>query len=139
VRSAHEHIRKRRLELGLTLKEAGKLLETAEWSVINWEKGRTIPAVYRLPAIIQFLGYNPLPQPCTISERLIGKRVECGLSRKAASRLWGIDESTLRDWEREKIILFRKHRRLVCELLEMPESEINDEMQARWSVAHRRL
>jgi DNA-binding XRE family transcriptional regulator len=56
-----EHLKKRRLDLKLTVKEAGKLLGTDEGSVINWEKGRTVPKVYRLPAIIHFLGYNPLP------------------------------------------------------------------------------
>lgn len=124
-----EHVRKRRLELGLALKEAGKLLRTDERSVINWEKGRTVPAVYRLPAIIRFLGYSPVPQPRTIAERLVAKRLERGWSRKVASHHWGIDESTLRDWEHEKIILFRKHRTLVAELLGITESELDDEIK----------
>jgi hypothetical protein len=38
-------------------------LGTDEGSIMNWEKGRTVPKVYRLPAIIRFLGYNPLPEP----------------------------------------------------------------------------
>jgi DNA-binding XRE family transcriptional regulator len=54
-----EHIKKRRLDLKLTGKEAGKLLGTDESSIIQWEKGRSVPRVYRLPAIIRFLGYNP--------------------------------------------------------------------------------
>jgi transcriptional regulator with XRE-family HTH domain len=58
-----EQIRQRRLKLKLTLKEAAKLLGTNECSIMNWEKGRTVPKVYRLPAIIRFLGYNPLPEP----------------------------------------------------------------------------
>jgi DNA-binding transcriptional regulator YiaG len=113
-RTLGEHIKKRRLELMLTLKETGKLLATDEWSVINWEKGRTVPKVYRLPSIIRFLGYNPLPEPRTIAERLVAKRLELGWSRKVASRHLGIDQSTLRDWEQGKIILFRTHRRLVA-------------------------
>jgi transcriptional regulator with XRE-family HTH domain len=131
-----EHIRQRRLKLKLTLKEARKLLGTDEGSVINWEKGRRAPRVYRLPAILRFLGYNPLPEPCTISERLIGKRLEQGWSRKVASRHLGIDVSTLRDWEQGKIILFRKHRRLVAKVLGIPESELDGEMKARWRAAH---
>jgi transcriptional regulator with XRE-family HTH domain len=131
-----EHIRKRRLELGLTLKEAGKLLGTGGWSIINWEKGRTVPAVYRLPAIIYFLGYSPVPEPRTIAERLLAKRLERGWSRKIASRYWGIDETTLRDWEHGKIILFRKHRKLVAEMLGIAGSELDVEMKARWIAAH---
>ena len=131
-----EHIKNRRLDLGLTLKEAGKLLGTDEWSVINWEKGRTAPKVYRLPTIIRFLGYNPLPQPRTIAERLVAKRLERGWTRKAASRQLGIDISTLGDWEQGKIILFRKHRRLVAELLGIAKSELDDEMKTRWKATH---
>jgi transcriptional regulator with XRE-family HTH domain len=116
-----EHISQRRLKLKLTLKEAGKLLGTDEGSVINWEKGRRAPRVYRLPAIIQFLGYNRLPEPRTIAERLVAKRLERGWSRRVASRRLRIDVTTLRDWEHGKVILFRKHRRLVAEVLAMSE------------------
>jgi DNA-binding transcriptional regulator YiaG len=120
--------------LKLTLKETGKFLGTDEWSVINWEKGRTFPKVYRLPAINRFLGYNPLPEPRTLAERLMPKRLEFGWSRNVASRHLGIDVSTLRDWEQGKIILFRKHRRLVAEVLGIPKSELDAEMKARWSA-----
>jgi transcriptional regulator with XRE-family HTH domain len=131
-----EHIKKRRLDLDLTLKETGKLFGTGEWSIINWEKGRTVPKVYRLPSIIRFLGYNPLPEPRSLPERLVAKRLERGWSRKVASRHWNIDESTLRDWEQGKIILFRKHRRLLAEVLGIAESELSVEMKARWIAAH---
>jgi transcriptional regulator with XRE-family HTH domain len=131
-----EHIQQRRLKLKLTLKEAAKLLGTDECSIMNWEKGRTVPKVYRLPAIIRFLGYNPLPEPHTLPERLIGKRLEQGWSRKVASRHLGIDVSTLRDWERRKIILFRKHQTLVASFLSIPEGELGQQMKARWRNAH---
>jgi transcriptional regulator with XRE-family HTH domain len=133
-----EHIRKRRAELQLTLQEVGKVFGTSERSVINWEKGRTVPKVYRLPAIIRFLGYSALPEPRTIAERLVAKRLGRGWSRKVASRHWGIDESTLRDWEEGKIILFRKHRKLVAEVLGIAQSELDAEMKSRWIAVHRR-
>jgi transcriptional regulator with XRE-family HTH domain len=107
-----EHIKKRRLDLKLTVKEAGKLLGSDESSIINWEKGRTVPKVYRLPAM------------------------ERGWSRKLASRHLGVDVSTLRDWEHGKVILFRTHRRLVAKVLGIPESELDGEMKARWRNAH---
>jgi transcriptional regulator with XRE-family HTH domain len=131
-----EHIRQRRLKLKLTLKEAAKLLGTDESSIIQWEKGRSVPRVYRLPAIIRFLGYNPLPEPRTVPERLVAKRLERGWSRKFAARDLGIDVSTLRDWEHGKVILFRKHRRLVAQVLGIPESELDGEMKARWRNVH---
>ncbi len=84
-----EHIRQRRLTLKLTLKETGKLLGTGELSVIHCEKDRTVPRVYFFPAIIQFLGYNPLPEPRTLPERLLAKRLERGWSRRVAARYLG--------------------------------------------------
>jgi transcriptional regulator with XRE-family HTH domain len=131
-----EHIRQRRLKLKLTLKEAAKLLGTDEGSIINWEKGRATPRVYRLPAILRFLGYNPLPEPCTISEGLLAKRLERGWSRKVAARHLGINVSTLRDWEQGKVILFRKHQRLVASFLSIPEGELGQQMKTRWKNAH---
>jgi transcriptional regulator with XRE-family HTH domain len=135
-RTLGEQIKKRRIELKLTLKEAGKMLGTDERSIISWEKGRTVPKVYRLPAFIRFLGYTPLPEPRTIAERLVARRLERGWSRKVASRHLGIDESTLRDWEHGKIILLRKHRRLVAGALGIAESELDAEMKARWTAVH---
>jgi transcriptional regulator with XRE-family HTH domain len=132
-----EHIRQRRLKLQLTLKEAAKLLGTDECSIMNWEKGRTVPKVYRLPAIIRFLGYNPLPEPQTISQRLVAKRLERGWSRKVAACHLGIDVSTLKDWEHGKIILFRKHQTLVAKVLAMSVDALEDEMSSRWKAAHR--
>jgi DNA-binding XRE family transcriptional regulator len=92
-----EHIRQRRVRLQLTLKKAGKLLGMNEWSLINLEKGRTAPKTHRLPAIIQFLGDSPFPEPRTIPEGLLAKRRERGWSRRVAARHLGIDESPLRD------------------------------------------
>jgi transcriptional regulator with XRE-family HTH domain len=131
-----EHIRQRRLKLKLTLNKAGKLLGTDEQSINNWEKGRKVPRVYWLPAIIRFLGYNPLPEPRTIPERLVAKRLERGWSRRVAARQIRVDITTLRDWEHGKIILFRKHRRLVAQVLGIPERELDGEMKARWRNAH---
>jgi transcriptional regulator with XRE-family HTH domain len=122
--------------LKLTLKHAGKLLGTDEQSINNWEKGRKVPRVYWLPAIIQFLGYNPLPEPRTVPERLLMKRLERGWSRTVAARELGIDQSTLRDWEHGKIILFEKHRTLVANFLGIPQSLLDNEMKTRLGNAH---
>jgi hypothetical protein len=42
----------------------------------------------------------------------------------------------LKDWEQGKVILFRKHRRLVAEVLGIPESELDGEMKVRWIAGH---
>ena len=53
-----------------------------------------------MPAIIRFLGYNPLPEGKTWGERLVRQRTTLGLSQKAAAARLGVDPSTLARWER---------------------------------------
>jgi transcriptional regulator with XRE-family HTH domain len=51
------------------------------------------------PAIIQFLGYNPLPPGRTWAERLVDGRSALALSRKESAKRIGVDPSTLARWE----------------------------------------
>ena len=51
------------------------------------------------PAIIEFLGYDPSPEPNTIGERLLAYRRRHGLSRKELAGQLGADEATLWRWE----------------------------------------
>jgi DNA-binding XRE family transcriptional regulator len=57
-----EHIRKRRLQLKLTQKEAAKRLKVNAWTMLNWENGDTQPLPKSVPRIILFLGYDPIPE-----------------------------------------------------------------------------
>ncbi|MBI5450172.1 MAG: helix-turn-helix transcriptional regulator [Gammaproteobacteria bacterium] len=50
-----EHIKKRRLELGLTQKEVSEILGVASFTVLNWEKGKTDPMAGLMPRIVHFL------------------------------------------------------------------------------------
>jgi hypothetical protein len=34
-----------------------------------------------MPAVIEFLGYNPLPAPTTIGERIVRRRTALGMSQ----------------------------------------------------------
>jgi transcriptional regulator with XRE-family HTH domain len=53
-----------------------------------------------MPAIIEFLGYNPFPAATTLAGRLFRHRTSLGLSQSASARLIGVDPSTLARWER---------------------------------------
>jgi DNA-binding XRE family transcriptional regulator len=53
-----------------------------------------------MPAVIQFLGYNPLPEATTLGERLVRQRISLGLSQKEAAAEIGVDPATLARWER---------------------------------------
>lgn len=74
------HLRKKRLALGLTLKEAGQWLGVTSFTVINWEHGRCEPAPHHIPAIRRFLDYYEaeLAAPSILAEHLAAKRRELG-------------------------------------------------------------
>lgn len=59
ARSLGEHIRRRRLELGLTQWQAGERLGVSGWTVANWEKGYTKPIIAARGTLVTFLGYDP--------------------------------------------------------------------------------
>ncbi|MEK7538480.1 MAG: recombinase family protein [Patescibacteria group bacterium] len=94
-----EHIHKRRKEMKLNQREAGKLLGVSSATVLNWEKTKTEPPIASMPAIFRFLGYDPFPKPESLPERLLAKRRAMGWSLKEAARHLGVDEGTWRVWE----------------------------------------
>jgi DNA-binding XRE family transcriptional regulator len=63
-----EHIRKRRMELGLTRRPAAKALRINPWTVLNWETGQYQPPIRSIQSILAFLGYDPF-QPVPFLDR----------------------------------------------------------------------
>lgn len=98
----------RRHELGWLQKELAEALGADTATVIGWEiLGRT-PAIRFLPAIIELLGHNPLPDEDTPSGRVRRARVSLGLSQAALAKRAGLDESTVADFEAGRRRLRRK-------------------------------
>jgi len=133
-----EHVRKKRLILGLTQKEAATLLEVNPWTVKNWEKGHTKPPITSIPAIIRFLGYDPFPEPKTLREHLLAKRREMGWSIEQAAELMGVDPGSWSKWERGQTVLYRQHRIRVASFLNLSAVALDKEMSARWNRLHKR-
>ena len=133
-----EHLKKKRLLLGVTQEQAAKALGVNPWTVMNWESGRFEPPIRSVPGIIAFLGYDPFPSPSTVGERLLHVRRQHGWSTSEAARQLGVDRTTWQDWERGELILFRSHRTKVAVLLGLDPHELADEMRARWNGKHRR-
>ena len=113
LKTLGDHLRKRRLDLGLLQKEVAEQLGFDTASIGNWESNETQPMVHRLPAIFTFLGHNPLPE----ADDLIGKfkRVRCslGLSQEQLGQKLGIDESTIAGWERGESKPVGSYRKLL--------------------------
>jgi len=77
--SLGEHIKRKRLELGLTQKEAGRLLGVTSSTGTNWEHGQRNHAIQHFPAIYQFIGYDAEPPTSdALAERLVAKRRQVG-------------------------------------------------------------
>jgi len=82
LRTLGDHIRKRRLDLGLLQREVADQIGVTVFTIRNWERGRTRPAVRLMPAIIRFLGYIPFGLNPSLPERIRAWRRLQGLSRR---------------------------------------------------------
>jgi len=98
-----DHIKKRRLELGLHQAQVGEILGVTECTITNWEKNRTNPTLRTLPNIIEFLGYDPsASDQNTIGGRLLQYRKGRGITQKELAKQIGIDPTTLSRLERNR-------------------------------------
>jgi transcriptional regulator with XRE-family HTH domain len=131
-----QHVRRCRLTRGLTQNQAAHRLRVNAWTVLNWEKGKTEPPIESVPAILDFLGYDPTPEPRSLPEHMFANRRRMGWSIKAAARELGVDEETWGAWESGETIVFRKHRELVAQLLGLPVDKLHYEMRDRWNRSH---
>ena len=76
------------------------VLMGADWkSVMWWERDGREPIVSSYPAIIEFLGFEPWPEPSCLAEALLAERRRRGLNRADAAALVGVDETTWWRWE----------------------------------------
>ena len=94
-----QHLRARRHELSLYLREEAISLGVTPSTLTTWEKVHTTPEIWYWPAILNFLGYDPYPEPKSLGDQLHRRYRQLGLSRNAASRQLGIDAGTLRRYE----------------------------------------
>ena len=94
-----DHIRTRRLGLGLFQKEVAECIGVTITTITNWELNRTEPEVHYLPKIIDFLGYVPFSMGDSFPERLKAYRMIKGLSQRQLARELCVDPTTVRKWE----------------------------------------
>ena len=110
-------ILRRRLDLGLLQKAAAKLLGVHPGGLENWEYGRTAPADRFYPAIISFLGVNPLPAARTRGGVIRRERITRGWSRKHLAFVAAVDEATIKRLENDTPRMARQPVRRVLKAL----------------------
>jgi site-specific DNA recombinase len=96
-----DHIRKRRLELGLYQRDVARIVGVDKATVFNWEAGTASPNLRAWPGVINFLGYDPRPSGALVGEKLRRYREGLGLSWVEAAQILGVDPATLSKWERQ--------------------------------------
>ena len=115
LRTLGDHLRKRRLDLGLLQRDVAEILAVDKMSVCNWEVNRTSPALRFVPRIVEFLGYVPDDsQPESLGQQIVAVRRRLGLNQRIVAEKLDVDPSTLGRWERGK---GRPSRRLSERLL----------------------
>jgi transcriptional regulator with XRE-family HTH domain len=69
-------------------------------SVKNWERGASSPTIHQVPKIIEFLGYDPEPEPAALPERIAYARCRLGLTQESLAKAIGVNPVTVYRWEK---------------------------------------
>jgi transcriptional regulator with XRE-family HTH domain len=92
-----DHLRKVRLDRGMSQPQVAKLLKVTPDTVTGWELNRHQPPVRLAKGIIQFLGYIPFQEEAlSIGRKLYFARLLTGKTQEQVSAKIGCDESNLR-------------------------------------------
>jgi len=110
-RNLAEHLRKRRLDLGLTQEEAAQRFGISVAAYNGWEGGRGSPSIGKWPKIFDFLGYDPSPPPCnTFAEAVSALRRRLGLDKHQFAKQVDVDVKSVRNWESGRSVPLRRLR-----------------------------
>ncbi len=96
------------MDLEITQKDLADRIGVHETTVYLWEVNSTEPMLQFVPLILEFLGYNPFPQPVSLADKLILKRKQFGISQEKLAELIGVDPTSISRWERGQTRPFRK-------------------------------
>lgn len=116
-----DHILKRRMELGILQSQLAERFGVEVDTIRNWERNRSRPTLRYRPAILEFLGYDPVPkEPETLGEKLLKYRRDRGMTQKELARRIGIDPGTISRLERGMknrsfASVIHKAERFLCE------------------------
>ncbi len=148
LRTLGDHLRKKRLDLGLLQREVAKCIGVSSATAWQWERNRSEPETRYVPAIVEFLGYLPQVPYGSFPEALRTVRRAAGLSQEQLANLALIDESTLAKWERGETLPLRSTTERLQRFFKTigqpmpefgPEAVYNSERRARAARNWRKL
>jgi len=94
-----DHLRKQRLDLGISQRELGGRLGVSKASVEHWERNQVKPSRTLAIELLAFLGL-PVPPPVTsLARRLMAFRRSRRLTHGQVARLLGVHMRTVIRWE----------------------------------------
>jgi transcriptional regulator with XRE-family HTH domain len=112
-----DHLRAKRIDLGLLQREVAVRIGVDTATVTNWELGNTEPEERFIPALIGFLGYNPLPAPKSLGEAVRRERLTRGWSVAALAARVGVDPTTVARLEADANGMARRPTEAVLRVL----------------------
>ncbi len=116
--TVEEHLRKRRLDLGLTQEAVASSFGISLTAYNGWECDRIPSGFQKLPAIIAFLGYDPFPPPLNgFSDEIRALRRRLGMDKREFARLVGADPKSVFNWETGRAIPLSRWRKKLLDLM----------------------
>ena len=117
VTSVGDHIRKKRMDLGLYQRHVAETIGVSEGAVELWELRGYEPHPHSWPGVISFLGYDPFPPPKTTAEKIKAVRRRLGLTSRELAKQLQADRGAITRWEAGGEIRKMRHRSAIEDLL----------------------
>lgn len=116
-----EHLRKRRMDLGLYQKDVAARIKVSEDCITFWENHRCQPQVKHVPKIIAFLGYNPYLDLKwdSFADKVRTCRRLLGFSFRKMAKVLNADPGTIAKWENGKTVPHEPRRGELTTLLQL--------------------
>lgn len=105
-----DHLRNKRLDIGLSQADIARVLKASETMVTVWELNQNEPTAKFAKKIIEFLGYVPFLEHESLDKRTHLTRLVSGKTQEQVLKEINVDESNLRLIDLGVRILFRKTR-----------------------------
>lgn len=119
-----DHIRRRRLDLGLWQRTLAERLGVREETLATWERGQARPLPRHYGAVVRFLGYDPETAEDTLASRLRAVRRRLGLTQEQLAARVGLDEGTIANLEKNRRSPSERIRRKIRALLGAAEPRV---------------